>query len=313
MLPPDLQRSEPPTWLEVAIETEVEAVEAVSELFSRYGYNAGVAIYEAFQQEPDGSNLRTDATRSVRVVTYLPVDGEQETALARLREGVWHLQQIQPIGDLEVQERPEEDWANAWKEHFDVLHVDRRIVVRPSWRAYNPRPDDIVIDLDPGMAFGTGHHPTTELCLAWLEDLPIGGADALDAGAGSGILSIAMARLGAAHVDAIEVDPVAARALAENVARNGVGSTVSTAHADLSDLDGQRRYDIVVANIISSILIELRDPLTTALRPRGYLLLSGIIEQSERRVKDAFADGGLRFIERRQIGDWIALLFTVDE
>jgi ribosomal protein L11 methyltransferase len=298
-------------WLELSVEADSESVEAVSELMSRYAYGHGVAVYEHYRQDPDGDNLETDPSRPVTVVAYVPSGPQSSELIQRIENGLWHLRQIGPIGPLMQTERPEEDWANAWKEHFNVLRIGRRFVIRPTWREYHPEPDDIVIDLDPGMAFGTGHHPTTELCLRWLEDLPVAGKRAIDVGAGSGILTVALDRLGATSIDAVEVDEVAARALRENLSLNRVSDNVRTCVGDFGDghcSNGQ--YDLVVANIISSILLKLSDRLVQAVAPGGVLLLSGVIDRHLDPIHKTYSELGMRIIEQRQIGDWFALLLT---
>ncbi|MEX2425829.1 MAG: 50S ribosomal protein L11 methyltransferase [Thermomicrobiaceae bacterium] len=301
-------------WLELSVEADSEAVEAVSELMSRHAYGQGVAVYEHYRQDPDGDNLLPDYSRPVTVVAYLPSNAETDQQVKRIEEGLWHLKQIGNVGALMQAERPEEDWANAWKEHFHVLRIGNRFVIRPTWREYAPEPDDLVIDLDPGMAFGTGHHPTTELCLRWMEDLPIEHARILDVGAGSGILSIAAVLMGVASVDAVEIDEVAARALRENLEMNGVSDRVSVSVGDFGAIvRSNEPYDFVIANIISSILMRLSRPLAAAIAPGGKLLLSGVIDRHLEQVREVFGAEGLTILEERQQGDWFALLLERNE
>ncbi|TVR68732.1 MAG: 50S ribosomal protein L11 methyltransferase [Sphaerobacteraceae bacterium] len=296
-------------WVELSVAVDSEAVEPVSELMSRHAYGQGVAVYEQYQQDPDGDNLAPDPTRPVTVVAYLPLNQETEQKVGRIEEGLWHLRYLGEIGELERAERPEEDWANAWKEHFQVLRIGERFVIRPTWREYEPVAGDLVIDLDPGMAFGTGHHPTTELCLRWMEEVPVAGKRVLDVGAGSGILSIAAILLDAQSVHAVEIDEVAARALRENLDMNRVGESVLVSVGDFSKTGtGGERYDLVIANIISSVLTRLATPICEAVDDRGQLLLSGVIEQHIDQVRATFTAEGMKVIEERQQGDWIAML-----
>ncbi|HVX29532.1 MAG TPA: 50S ribosomal protein L11 methyltransferase, partial [Nitrolancea sp.] len=184
-------------WLEISVEADAESVDAVVDLFSRHVYNRGVVVNEPFVQYSDGDNLEIDPTRPVSVTGYLPLSESVEETVQRIDEGLWHLRQLGTVSALTRRVQHQEDWANAWKEHFPITRIGRSFVVRPTWRDYTAQPGDVVIDLDPGMAFGTGLHPTTALCLGWLETLDVQGLRLLDAGAGSGILSIAAAKLGA--------------------------------------------------------------------------------------------------------------------
>lgn len=296
-------------WLELSVEADSEAVEAVSELMTRHAYGHGVAVYEHYQQDPDGDNLSPDPTRPVTVVAYLPASVEAREQLQLIEEGLWHLRHIGNVGPLMQSERPEEDWANAWREHFHVLRIGERFVIRPTWREYEPQPNDLVIDLDPGMAFGTGHHPTTELCLRWMESLPVANKRLLDVGAGSGILSVAGILLGAKSIDAIEIDEVAGRALRENLEMNGVGDSVRVSVGDFGKHDSNdERYDFVIANIISSVLMKLARPLAAAVASDGKLLLSGVIDRHIEQVRETFSAEGMIVLDERQQGDWFALL-----
>jgi ribosomal protein L11 methyltransferase len=296
-------------WLELSVDVDSEAVEPVAELMSRYAYGQGVAVYEQYKQDPDGDNLEPDPTRPVAVVAYLPQNAETDQQVRRIEEGLWHLRHLGEIGELKRTERPEEDWANAWKEHFQVLRIGEHFVIRPTWREYEAQDGDLVIDLDPGMAFGTGHHPTTELCLRWLEEVDVADKRVLDVGAGSGILSIAAMLLKAKSVHAAEVDEVAARALRENLEMNGVLESVEVSVGDFGATEtAGEQYELVVANIISSVLVRLAEPICAAVAPSGQLLLSGVIEQHIENVRAAFGAEGMTILEERQQGDWIAML-----
>ena len=301
----------PPTteWLEVIVDADVQSVDAVVELFSRYVYNQGVVLNEPFIQDPDGDNLEIDPNRPVTVSGYLPVNEATEAAVRAIDVGLWHLRQLGTVSELTRRMQHEEDWANAWKEHFQVTRIARNFVVRPTWRDYQAGPDDVVIDLDPGMAFGTGLHPTTALCLGWLESLELVDARVLDAGAGSGILSIAATKLGARSVDALEIDPVAVSALRQNIKLNHLDDRIRTWTADATKpLPTAGPYEIILANIISRILVQAAPTLASAAREGTLMVLSGVIEAHESDVVVAFSDLGFHVEGRRVSGDWVSLL-----
>jgi ribosomal protein L11 methyltransferase len=299
------------TWLELSVEVDHEAVEPVTELFAQYGYNEGVAIEEPFTQDGDGDNLAIDPNRPVWVRTFLAAADVEERTLDEIRKALWHLGQMRRVGELQVVERAEEDWANAWKEHYRPLRAGRRTIIAPPWHEYDAESaDDIVVILDPGMAFGTGTHPSSRLCLMALEQQVKPGDSVFDVGTGSGILAIAAAKLGAGKVDAVDIEPVAVRSVAENAERNGVSAQIRTALGS-ADPNGefQGPYDIVVANIISRVLVELSSGLSKAVKPGGTLILSGVIESREPLVREAFEPRGFRMIVREQIDDWVGITY----
>jgi len=297
-------------WLELAVECDTEAVEPVAELFARHGFGQGVVIEEPFTQEPDGDNLAVDPTRPVTVRTYLAAADVDPATLDQIRHALWHLGRMRHVDELVVIERREEDWANAWKAHYRVHRIGRRVVVRAPWHDYQASSDEVVVELDPGMAFGTGLHPSTKLCVLALEEEVAPGTRLLDIGTGSAVLAIAAILLGASHADAVDIEPVAVRAAQENAARNGVAARIAVAHGSVESRHGaEHAYPLVVANIIARILIELAGGIAGSVAPGGTLILSGVIENREAEVRQVFDGHGLQFDRRAQIEDWVALVY----
>lgn len=295
-------------WIEVSVEANAESVEAVSELLARYGYNEGVAIEEPYQQDEDGDNLEIDPTRPVIVRTWLVLDATLNEQRSAIEQGLWHLSRIGGVGQAAYTERAEEDWANAWKEHFPILRIGKRFVVRPSWREYDPKPDDLLIHLDPGMAFGTGLHPSTEMCMLLMEGVDLTGVSVLDVGAGSGILSIGAIRAGAASAVAVEIDSVAVRSLNENVALNEMQSQIEVVDGDIKTaLSSERTFPVVFANLIARILADNAEAIAQHTATPGIVVASGIIEEREKMVLDAFSALGFNVTDRRRARDWVAL------
>jgi ribosomal protein L11 methyltransferase len=237
-------------------------------------------------------------------------DARPET-LDEIKTALWHLGQMRAVGELSVSVRREEDWANAWKEHYRPVRAGRNVVVRPPWQQYEAAAGDIVVVLDPGMAFGTGTHPTSRLCLMALEDEIHPGNTVFDVGTGSGILAIAAAMLGAARVDAVDIEPVSVRQARENVERNGVSEKVQVELGTAGpDQPFTGTYDLVLANIIARILVDISSGLAAAIRPGGVLVLSGIIEPREPDVVEAFSKLGLTMKRRDQMEDWVSQVWT---
>jgi ribosomal protein L11 methyltransferase len=299
-------------WLELSVEADVEAVEAVSEILGRVA-PGGTSVEPAYELVDEGLGARIDPTRPSIVRAYVPArdPAAAERAAAEAAEALGHLQAfgLRPIGEITTRIVHEADWAEAWKAHFPVLRIGRRIVIKPTWRDHDAEPEDVVLDLDPGMAFGTGLHPTTRLCLAGLEAVAdrglLRGVRVLDVGCGSGILAIAAAKLGASSVLGVDTDPIAIEATDANAARNGLAGTIVARAGSLPS--GTPPHDVVSANLIASVLIALASPLGDELRTGGILLASGIFIDREADVRAAFDAAGLDVTARLAEGDWIAL------
>ncbi len=322
------------SWLELSVQIEQEAVESVSELFAQVGYNGGVAIEQPFVGSPDGPEYTIDPAVPVVVRTYIPMDETSDAVRARVEQGLWALGMLRTVGELRSRVLEEEDWANSWKSYYPIQRIGTRWVIVPSWLEYEPKPDDLVLLLDPGMAFGTGLHPTTQLSLKLMERFAPSGDLAMDLGCGSGILAVGLAKLGWRTVIAIDNDPIAVAATRENVERNAVPN-VQALEGSLgggSDLPhwlgsdwGQRdraklspttpvslqpreEFDLIAANILANVHLLLAPEYATALRPNGLLITSGIIQDRAAEVEQAFADAGFTALERLDEGDWVALV-----
>jgi ribosomal protein L11 methyltransferase len=304
--------AETAAWLELSVVADIEAVEAVSEILGRYA-PAGTSVEPAFDLVDEGLGARVDPTRPATVRAYVPAADRAaaDATVAGVATALGHLQAfgLRPIGELQTRLVEEADWADAWKAYFPVLRVGRRLVIRPTWRRHRRLPDDVVLALDPGMAFGTGLHPTTRLCLAALEVVADRGelADArvLDVGCGSGILAIAAVKLGAASALGVDTDPVAEEATLANARRNRLVRRVHAREGSLPS--GRPAFDVVLANLIAGVLVPLAVPLRDELRPDGILLASGIFHDREADVVAAFEAAGLAVTARTMEGDWVAL------
>lgn len=209
----------------------------------------------------------------------------------------------------EVREVMEDDWANRWKEWFKPLRIGKRTVVRPTWEPFDPSPGEVVIDIDPGQAFGTGTHETTRLCIELLEEMvpKIPACSVLDVGCGSGILAIAAVCHGALSAVGIDVDPQAVATAAENAILNGVSDRTSFHTTPLERIE--REYPLVVANILAEDLVRMRHDLQRVTAPSGLLVLSGILIERETFVREGFADTRFGYVSTRTMGEWCALLF----
>lgn len=287
-------------WLEISVQVDGEAAEAVSEVLNRYG--RGGAVIE--QRLVSGLGAHEDIDELV-VKAYIPA-GETQTR-RQIEEALWHLGRLYPIPEPVFTVLTEADWAEAWKAHYTVLHVGRRTVIVPRWLAYEPQPGEVVLLLDPGMAFGTGTHPTTRLCLEALEGRIAPGMRVLDLGTGSGVLSIAAARQGAAAVDAVDVDEIAVAAARENVAANGVDDVVRVVGGSLERAEGA--YDLVLVNILAGVILSLLHAgLADSVAPGGMVIASGIIDDQADGVCAALEARGIKVVERLVERDWVALV-----
>jgi ribosomal protein L11 methyltransferase len=286
-------------WLQVSVAVDAEIAEAVADVMSRFA-PGGVAI------EVQGESIPL-AGGTVTVKAYLPSGPDTSRVRKQMEEALWHLGQISPIPAPSFSTVVEEDWADAWKEHFYPVRIGERIVVKPTWREFEAAQDDIVLEMDPGMAFGTGLHPTTQMCLLTLEERIEPGMRVLDLGTGSGILALAAAKLGAAAVLALDTDPVAVAAAQENVQRNGVAQRVTVACGSLDQATDT--FHLVAVNILAKVIIALaQEGLAKRVKPGGQWVAAGIIESQVGDVVAALEAAGLKLTAQRQISDWVTLI-----
>ena len=297
----------PPNWLELSIQVPFEYVEPAAELFRRYG-KGGVSIEEAGGWNPDEGETGPPRP-AAKVTTYMPLTPAFHSNRELVHIGIQLISHLTELPPLEEREVPEREWEEAWKAHFTPLRVGRRLVVHPPWHSASLGHDDIGIEVDPGMAFGTGRHPTTFRTLESLERLIMPGATALDVGTGSGILSIAAAKLGASAVVGVELDKIALRAARSNLRVNGVSGVARCYGGTLPNEHVPHAWaSLVLANINSVALTNMAPHLRDALKPGGWLVAAGILEERREGVERAFAGAGLAIRETIRDDDWVVLL-----
>ena len=281
------------SWHELSINVPFEYVEPVSYLFERYGY---------------GLSVETKPGEYAVLRSYLPSLSRQR--LAHIEVGIKLASSVANLGELNIRPLDDnEDWRNSWKQHFTLLRVGRNLVIKPSWIDYEAKDSDVVVDLDPGLAFGTGYHPTTYCCLEALEELVRPGSVVLDVGAGSGILTIAAARLGAAHITAVDIDSHAVRAARRNFRRTGIAERVNAESGSIPGAATRgRAYDIAVANISARGIRLVAPAIPDLLAGDGVFVASGIIVEQHEEAAAAITNAGLSIYEIRQKEDWLTIL-----
>lgn len=245
------------------------------------------------------------------VTIYVADNPQGMEELAQVRQILARLKAQDPDGkygrlELEMKGVDEEDWSNAWKKYYHPVQVGEHLVVCPSWEAYDRQPDDVVLTLNPGMAFGTGTHDTTRLCMELLEKYITPQDTVLDVGCGSGILAITAALLGANKIIGCDIDEVAVKVAGENAALNGVQDRIAFHQGDLtSQVEGS--FQIICANIVADVIIRLSEDAGRYLAKDGIFITSGIIDTREQDVLNALEQNGFQVIERRTSGGWVAL------
>lgn len=298
-------------WLEVSLTVNGELAEAVAEVLSRFV--SGGVVTESGVIYNDAEDEGTEYG-PVRVFGYLVVDEHLEENRRQLSEALWHLGMIRPLPEPSFRTIEDEDWMATWKQHYHPIPIGKRLEVLPAWIEKH---DDsrISVHIDPSMAFGTGTHPSTQLCLEMVESYTLPGQPAIDVGCGSGILAIAALRLGASHALAVDIDPASIKSTNENAAANKVQQNLECALGSVTEiLQGKyslRQAPLVLVNILAPVIVRLYDAgLADLLTPGGTMVLSGILAEQAQDVKTAATQQGLTFTEMRQIEDWVALAFT---
>ena len=304
-------------WAEVSVDTSHEATDLVSEILQELGA-AGVVIEDpALLNEYIRSGLwdytdlkESEETEVVRVKAYWALDEELEGKLQRFAARLDDLTAHgidKGAGAVSWKAVADEDWAETWKEFFHTEKIGARTVIKPAWEEYEAKAGEIVVELDPGAAFGTGQHATTSLCIRALEDLVRPGMTVFDVGTGSGVLAIVAAKLGAKRVEAVDFDPVAVRVARENVRQNGAEDVVRTERSDLlKSVAG--KADLIIANIIADIIVRLFGEVKGSLAAGGTMLLSGIIEDRLPDVVEAAAQHGFAVEKIEQEKGWAAVI-----
>lgn len=305
-------------WCEISIQTSHEAVELIAEIFRDLGVS-GVVIEDPELVNDYITSGKWDYTdipiaKETEVVVekaYLPVNGELEGRIQTLQ------QEIKALASRGVNTAPavlttaelqDEDWSDTWKQYFHTEKPGERVVIKPTWEEYEPKDDEVVIELDPGAAFGTGTHATTSMCIRQLEKLVKPGMTVFDVGTGSGILSIISAKLGAKNIQAVDYDDSVLKIVEENLEQNNVQDIISVAQSDLMQ-NVHGKAELVIANIIADIIIRLFDQLDEHLEKGGTLLTSGIIEDRIEDVLAAAEKHGYGVVERLENKGWACITF----
>jgi ribosomal protein L11 methyltransferase len=303
-------------WAEISVQAVPSVVEPVSSAFTEAGC-AGVVVLDpsAVSSDPWAEHAAAFpalASDRCTITGYVPIDDRLDPFLADVRSRLHILRDAGLEVDSELTLGWVEDaaWAEAWKAHFKPLRVGRHFVIKPSWEEWTATPEDRVIELDPGMAFGTGTHETTRLCLQLIEDTVRVGDRVLDWGTGSGILAVGAGLMGARRIVAIDLDPVAVEAAAENAVRNALGETILTSSASIEAVPADPPFDLVIANIVADPIIAGAGELARHLRPGGAAIVSGIIDLREADVVSALEAAGLSIQRTLRDGDWRAFLLT---
>lgn len=299
------------SWLEVSLLVDGEMAEAVADVLARYIPSGVVIESTQIAPDPEGEGY---VVGPLKVCGYLDATTDIEETRQRIEEGLWYLSRIAPMPAPQFRVIQEVNWVETWKQHYHPIPVGERLMITPAWL---PDQDStrIPIRIDPGMAFGTGTHPTTQLCLAMAEQFTLPGQPVIDIGCGSGILAIASLKLGASHALGVDIEAEAVEAVRQNASINGVlegfevglGSVTEVLNGDFSI----QQAPLVFANILAPILIRLfEDGLGSLVSPGGVLVLSGILDEQESSVVSAAMMKGLTLKARLQMGDWVTLGMT---
>jgi len=316
-------------WHELTIRTRSEAVEMVTNFLHELEAD-GVSVEESWEdRKPESARLGEWYDRPLNAIPagwveikgWFPEGTDMSMVKSTLHSRIGELPAygIDP-GDISLEEAliDEEDWAESWKQYFKPIRVSERLTIRPTWEPYEPGPGELVIDLDPGMAFGTGTHATTALCLRALDRVVRGGEDVIDVGTGSGILAIGAVKLGARGVLALDLDPVAVSSAKANAELNGLKDRIDVRESDLLGVlkGGEASagqpfivkppVDLVIANILAEIILRFIDDVREALKPGGLYIVSGIYVNKEDAVRQGLEAAGFEIISRDEQEDWIA-------
>lgn len=299
-------------WLEVSLTVDGELAEAVAEVLGRFA-PGGVTTEQAVRFTHDEDEGTPAGPVCVRA--YLPADQAVEETRQKLEQSLFYLGMIRPLPAPVYTPIADQNWMEAWKVHYQPIPVGKRLIIVPAWLE-SPDLERLTIKIDPGMAFGTGTHPSTQLCLELVEHYAPAGGPVIDVGCGSGILSIAALKLGAAFALGVDIDPAALRASRENAGANGIAEDslalgVGSVAEILSGCFSVRNAPLVLANILAPVLIRLfADGLAGLRSPGGVLVLAGILAEQAEKVIHAGREQGLKLIEKRQMGDWVALAMS---
>ncbi len=297
-------------WLEVSLTVNGELAESVADVFARFAPN-GVMTEQGVKfldEEDEGT-----ATGPITVRAYLEVNDQLEETRQKLEESLFYLGMITPVPTPAYKQIADQNWMEAWKQHYKPILIGQRLLILPAWLE-SPEPNRIPIKIDPGMAFGTGTHPTTQLCLELMEvstdHRPL--STVIDVGCGSGILSIAALKLGATKVLGVDIDIESVKNSRENADTNGVGEELLLGQGSVTEvLSGSFQFKsapLVVANILAPIIIRLFDAgLADLVEPNGEIILSGILAHQAENVIEAAQAKGLKRNDQRQIADWVAI------
>lgn len=306
-------------WTEVKIVTTEEAYDAICDMLGNIGAG-GVAIMDPFDikkeiEKPNtldyaDDNFIDSLGVDVIIKAYFNEAVSRNELIELIKEKLSFIGQFLDIGKGfdGFAEVDDEDWSTTWKKYYKPLKIADNIVIKPTWEEYQAAENDIIIELDPGMAFGTGTHETTAMCGRFLGKYMEKGFDVLDVGCGSGILSIIASKLGAKSVKAVDIDEVAVRVAKENNALNKTDGVVSISTGIIQDME-KNSNDLIVANIIASVIVDISDEVKARLKKDGLFITSGIIKERKQEVYDEYTSKGFKLIDTEELGEWVAMVF----
>jgi ribosomal protein L11 methyltransferase len=296
-------------WIEVSLTVDGELAEAVAEVLDRFA-TGGVVVESNVKYR----NVEDEGTPygPVKVFGYLEIDDQIEARRHKLEEALWYLNAIRPLPQAVFKEIADQNWMAAWKEHYHPIHIGKKLLILPAWIEQKDM-ERIAVKIDPSMAFGTGTHPSTQLCLELVEDYTRSGETVIDIGCGSGILSIAALKMGASHALAVDIDAESVKATQEASAANGVLERVETGLGSIAEIQNGsyhiKQAPLVLANILAPVLIRLfGEGMANLVEPGGVIVLAGILAEQGDGVRASAEKHGLKFVEIRQTLDWVAFV-----